>query len=145
MSIREERWGLGMVSSGQNGRTFSGSCLQHTSRHIECSFQINVTFLPCPCSSVIFFLSQYGLKLGLFLLQRHCFCNLPPLQLLCIGEGQGPQFFLVLRCLSTRVVARVTGTENQRGPGSLPISGVNTCPNFQRMRASTAEDFFHFV
>jgi hypothetical protein len=87
MSIREERWRLGMVSSGQNGRTFSGSCLQHTSWHIECSFQINVTFLPCPCSGVIFFLSQYGLKLGLFLLQRHCFCNLPPLQLLCIGEG----------------------------------------------------------
>jgi len=37
------------------------------------------------------------------------------------------------------------GTKNQRGPGSLPISGVNTCTNFQRTHTSTAEDFFHFV
>jgi hypothetical protein len=113
MSIREERWGLGMVSSGQNGRTVSGSCLQHTSWHIERSFQINVTFLPCPWSGVIFFLSQYGWETRIVLAAETLLLQSSPLAALMHRRRVGPS---VLPCFEVPRLKGCSLSDGHRKP-----------------------------
>jgi hypothetical protein len=52
---------------------------------------------------------------------------------------------LFLRCLGTRAVGQVMGTEKQPRAKGPTLSGVKTWPKVQRMYASTVKDFFRFI